>query len=91
MKKTKRGIPCILYLYIHKRIYERFQNSKPKVSEIQSFMFEWKIPKRLRYLILKELELLGLIKLNGRRRTNIKEPIFDEEDLNEYYEELDVY
>ena len=54
-------------------------------------MFEWKIPKRLRYLILKELELLGLIKLNGRRRTNIKEPIFDEEDLNEYYEELDVY
>lgn len=91
MEKIKRGIPCILYLYIHKRIYERFQNKKPKVSEIKSFMFEWRIPKKLRYLILKELEILGLIRLNGRRRAELKEPIIDEEELNEYYEELDVF
>lgn len=92
MQKNKRSdIPCIFYQYIHKRIYERAKGNNMKVSELISYLQEWRIPKQLRYLIIKELEMLGFITLNGRRRTEIHTPKFKEEDINYYYKDMGIF
>jgi len=90
-KEDNNKILGIFYLYIHKKIYERAAGNSMKVSELQMYLQEWRIPKNLRYLVIKDMEALGLLKLNGRRRVNINKPVFDEENLNQYYQEAGVF
>lgn len=54
-------------------------------------MFQWKIPRKIRPLILKELEMLGLITRVGRFNAILTKPIFKEDNLNDYYEKLGFY
>jgi len=87
--QKKEEIPCIFYLYIHQKIYEWAGGKDKRIREVMSFLSEWKIPKEMKYLILKELEMLKLVKLNGTKRLRLKEPQF--KDPKEYYQRLKIY
>jgi hypothetical protein len=78
MKKEKRKIPCIFYLYIHSKIYDKIGGSKPiRVKEATNFLHEWRIPKFIRVAIMKELQILGLIEKKNRYLFEVKKPEID--------------
>jgi hypothetical protein len=84
-------IHCIFYLYLHSKLYEGMPSKEVSIKEMKKWLFQWKIPKKIRPLILKELEVLGLIKINGRYFVEMNKPEFDEEKLNKYYEKMGLY
>lgn len=90
MKKEEKEIPNILYLYIHSKIFEKTKGQDYPTKEVISYLFEWHIPKQLRYLFLKECEKLGLVKLK-KDIIEINKPIFKLEEANRYYEELGIW
>lgn len=51
------------YIYIHSKLKERSSNNLVRLSEAKEYIGEWKIPKPLRIVIIKELEQLDLIKI----------------------------
>ena len=53
------------YIYFHSKLKERSCNNMIKVDEAKNFLFQYRIPKNLRVIILKELESLGLIERDG--------------------------
>lgn len=77
MKKEER-IPCVLYLYLHYKIYEKTNGEcEISVKEASSYLHHWRIPKSLRYLILKEMEKLKLLEIKGKHNLKLKRPSFD--------------
>jgi len=90
MNKTK-VIPCIIYFYIHHKLSEKYGEEKVSVKKIKSFLFEWRFLRSIRPIIIKEMEMLGLIELSGRRNMIIKKSNFRIEDLRRYYEEVGIY
>ncbi|MFW6233418.1 MAG: hypothetical protein ACOC3Z_02025, partial [Nanoarchaeota archaeon] len=77
--KKRREIPCIFYLYIHSKMYLWASNKEVSKKDLKNFLFQWKIPKRLRPLIIKELEIMGLLKNIKQYIVEIKRPEFNEE------------
>jgi len=91
MEEKKGEIPNVLYLYIHSRIWEAFKNDNVAICDVYSYLHEWKIPKRIRPLIIKEFELLDLIEKSGRYTLLIKRPCFKLDDCNVYYKKLNIF
>jgi len=88
----KKEIPCILYLYIHAKLKSLLGNQIIcHEKELRSYLFQWRIPLSLRPLIIKEMELLGLIKRKNRFIIEINNSKFNFEDIRGYYEELGLY
>lgn len=54
------------YFYIHSKLKERSINNQLNLNEAKSFLFEWRVPKWLRPVVLKEMENMELIKLENR-------------------------
>ena len=84
-------IPCLYYLYLHSKIWEMSQTHLIQEKELRKYLFQWKIPDKMRPLIIKELILLGLLENDKQYVLKIKRPVFSEEGLNEYYERLGLF
>ena len=80
----------IWYLWIHSKIWKWKGNEMPE-KEFRSALGEgWNVAKKIQPLILKEFEILGMIKKeNGMIR--LTNPLFDEEDCNIYYERAGLF
>ena len=87
----EKEIPHIFYLYLHSKLYERSLTREASIKDIKKFLFQWKIPKKLRTLIIKEMEILGLLTIDNRYYIQFNKPKFNEDDCNKYYEELGIF
>ena len=89
--EKKARIPCIFYLYVHYKIWDLIKGECISKKEFKKHLFQWKIPKELRPLIIKEMEMLGLIKKRGRYELKIVRPSFNDQSHKEYYEQFNIY
>jgi len=89
--ELQKQIPCIFYLYLHAKLYEGLLTKEVSVRDIKKSLFQWKIPKKIRPLIIKELEMLDLIVINKRFFVEFKKPKFDGENCNKFYKELGIF
>ena len=80
-------IPYIYYRYLHSKIFQKFKGNESTPKEIRKFLYHWRIPEKLRPLIIKELEILGLIFKKGNK-LKIERPTIYEENINDYYKEF---
>jgi len=85
-----KKIPCIFYLYLHSKVFQEKRGQVINHSELISYLHHWRIPKKLRPLIIKELVLLKLLK-QKRYIYELKKPQIYEENVNKYYDMLRVY
>ena len=76
------------YLYIHSKLRERTVYNELPITEAKSFLFEWRVPKQLRIVVLKEMEELGLIEILNRNTIKINKSNFDFDNINKIYEEI---
>lgn len=89
MQKGK--IPHIYYLYLHSKIWEMNKGVFIQKSFLVKYLFQWRIPKKMRRIIIKEMVLMGLLKENDRYTLEINSPKFKLEDLNKYYHQLKIF
>lgn len=87
----KKEIPCIFYLYVHSKMYSWASKIEVSKKDLRNYLFQWKIPRKLRPLIIKEMELMGLIKSTTKHKVEFVKPQFNEEDCNKYYELLKLF
>jgi len=90
MTKNKEGIPCVFYFYLHSILIEATKDGTMSVEEAEWRMFQWRIPKKLKILILKEMEILGLLIREDKRNIKLLKTDFDIENLNKYYFDLGI-
>jgi len=55
-------------------------------KEFKSCFFQWRIPKNLRYTMMKEMEKMGLIKTD-KKRVYLNNYYFNEEEFNNHIRE----
>jgi hypothetical protein len=67
----------ILHLYFHSKILNWKGREMTEKEFLLSF-FQWRIPKTLRYLVMREMEQASLIKIEKKKPMNIIH-------LNNYY------
>jgi len=80
-------IPRLLYLYIHSKLYKQTNGSHiMKLKDATTFLSNWKIPKRIRPLVMKELEIIGLTEKIDRITLEIKRPTINLDCPEDYYE-----
>lgn len=85
-------IPCIFYYYIHYKLKEEYRVATViSTKEAMKFLFEWRIPKKLRPIIIKELEILNLIERVNKKTVKINDSNFTLEDLREYNKAMGIY
>ena len=85
-----KEIPGIYYLYLHSKVYEKTHGNSIHYRELLLYLYQWKIPKKLRPLIIKELKELELIKKN-KHEFELARPLIHEDNINEYYEKMGMY
>jgi hypothetical protein len=90
-EKEEKKIPCVFYLYLHSKIFEKSRGGDIKINEVISYMFQWSIPSNIRYLILKEMERLGLLKIKDKYIIELNRPKFNIEEVNKYYHKLNIF
>jgi len=88
---TKEVIPCIFYFYLHYKFKEKYKNAVITIKEAASFLFEWRIPKEIRSIILKELEMLNLLERPNKKTIKFKPSIFTLEDTREFNTAVGIY
>jgi len=89
--EKKEGIPCILYLYIHSKLRTLTNTDTIEEKRFRSFLFQWKIPESLRPIVIKEMELLGLITRQNRFTIKFNTSKFNQENLKPYYKNLGLW
>lgn len=92
MVKTEKGeIPCIFYFYLQSKLREHSERDKMSLNEFKWRMFQWKIPKQIKPLIVKEMELLGIIEKEGKREIKFLDTKFSVDNLGDFYEQLGIF
>ena len=89
MKEEKIAIPCLFYLYIHSKMFEQTKGKETRTKDLQTYLSNWRIPKQLRFLILKELEILKLLEIK-RYSAELKVPHFNIDEYYKYHETLGI-
>ena len=85
-------IPCIFYFYIHYKLKEKYRVATVlSTKEAMKFLFEWRIPKELRPIVIKELEILNLIERINKKTVKINDSNFILDDLREYNKAMGIY
>lgn len=84
-------IPGVFYFYIHHKLREKFKDRVISVKELKNFLFEWRLPKEIRPVIVKELKLLGLIECIHRQAVTINPSKFKLGDLRVFYKKVGIY
>lgn len=88
----KEVIPCVFYFYIHSKLKEKYRvGTMLSTKEVMKFLFEWRIPKELRPIIIKELEALELIERINKKTIKINTSDFTLNDVTEYYRAVGIY
>jgi len=90
MKKEVK-IPFIFYHYIHSKIKEKTLVNEISVKDAKKILFEWRIPKELRPVILKELEFLGLIEKRNCFDLIVKKSDIDLSDISKIYKMAGIF
>jgi len=83
-------IPKVFYLYIHSKLYDRNKRRQIKRSDLLTYVSSWGIPKKIRPLIIKELEVLELIKYK-HQIFFINKPLLNDNNINTFYDALGMY
>ena len=73
------------YFYIHSELKKKYNGNYVSIKEAKSFLFEWRIPKPIRPIILKELEKLNLIEKEDRYTIKINESKIDMDNISQLY------
>ena len=86
-------IPNVYYFYLHSMLKIREINiaEEMTVSDFCSRMFQWRIPDCLKPLIIKEMEILGLIRKIDNKKLELLPSKFDINDVRCYYKQLGIY
>ncbi len=85
-------IPCIFYFYIHYKLKEKFKEGAVlSTKDAMNFLFEWRIPKEIRPIMIKELESLKLIERINKKTIRIEHSDFVLEDIREFYRAVGIY
>jgi hypothetical protein len=79
----------IAYLYWYSRIKD-WKGKEVKEKEFRSCFFQWRIPKNLRYLIVKEMQKMGLVKIENRTVYLLDSVFFEEKGKEEDYKDGDT-
>lgn len=87
---TKKEVICTFYLHVHHKISERW-NNVVSIKDAKSFLFQWRIPKELRPIIIKELELMGLLKKKGKHLYEIEPAPIDMDNIKDLCEHYDLF
>lgn len=85
MQETKikeKPIPGFFYFYVHSRLWNMVKGEQVSRKDFTSLLYEWRIPKQFREAIIKELELLGLIKIESKFLIRIFPPRYNDESLH---------
>lgn len=88
---NKKEIPCIFYIYLHSKIFENLGLEVVNIREVKMYMSKWRIPNKIKPLMLRELEILGLIKIVDRANIKLNKPIFKIEDCSKYFVKLKIF
>ena len=88
---VRSEIPNVFYYYIHSKLWELSKGYDIREKDVKGHLAQWRIPKNIKPLIIKELILLGLMKKNGRNIIRIQRPNFDESKIDKFYRELKIY
>jgi len=89
---NKEVIPCVFYFYIHHKLKEKYgELATLRIKEARSFLFEWRLPKNIRPLIIEELIMLNLIEKIDGRTIKLNKTKFIMDDLREFYKVVEIY
>lgn len=66
-----KDIPHCFYFIVYNKLKEKFPNKVADIKEAKNLLRAWNIPKELKPVILKEMELLGLIKLISKYKMQL--------------------
>ena len=86
-----KQIPGIFYQYLHSKLLEIVGGSIISEKEVKKILFQWKIPKNLRVLIIREMEMLELIVKEGRYNIRLLRPNFNDEKIRKYYTTFKIF
>ena len=83
----------IFYLYLHSKIGEPVINKDKlmSISEVEFRMAQWRIPERLRIVIIKIWERMGIVTKVDNRTIEFNKTNFDIEDMREIYQSLNLF
>lgn len=84
-------IPNIFYLHLHSKLVNKSNGDLMSKKEATSYLCCWKIPKQIRPLIIKELEMLNLISIKDCRTIKLRKSTFDVDNLNSYYRRMGLF
>jgi len=86
MIDEKREVPYIIYSYLHFKLYNQTNGSHSmKLKDAVNFLSNWRIPKFLRRIIIKELELLGKVEKINRNVIEVKKPLINIDNPKEIF------
>lgn len=82
----------MFYYYIHYMLKEKYREGTVlSTKDAMKFFFEWRLPEKIRPVIIKELETLGLIKRINKKSIEINGSDFDLKDLRGFYKAVGIY
>jgi len=88
----KEVIPGVFYFYIHYMLKEKFKvGAVLSTKDAMNFFFEWRLPTSIRPIILRELEMLGLLEKVNKKTVKIRDSGFSLEDVREFYKAVGIY
>ena len=88
----KKVIPCIFYFYIHYKLKEKYgEEATLTMKEATRFLFEWRVPKGIRPVIIKELIILELAEKINKKTIKLNRSKFNTEDLRQFYKIVGIY
>jgi len=88
----QEAIPCVFYFYIHHMLREKYKvGTILSTKDAMKFFFEWRIPTSIRPVMIKELEILNLIKRVNKKTIEIKSSNFTLEDVRGFYKAVGIY
>ena len=88
----KEVIPCIFYFYLQDKLKEKYKEGAVlSTKEAMNSLFEWRLPKAIRPVIIKELEKLELIERINKKTIKLKPSTFTITDLREFYKAVGIY
>lgn len=71
MVLKKEEVPYLFYYYIHFKLREYTKGKIISWKQATGYLAQWRIPKSLRKIMMKEMEALELIKRTGRAKCMI--------------------
>jgi len=70
---------------------ENFNCNYVPVKELNTYLFQWKIPHLLRPIIIKEMINMNLLKKENRFNIKIIKSNFDIKDIDKIYRRFHIY